>query len=218
VGIGDAFDAATDSQTLFDTDLFERTGMSQRYWRMSMLATSRAGIDSYLGRRLNTMTLSQRVYRDGQASIKAVNDVVNSGLLLGKGPRELAKDVERFISPSTPGGVAYAAMRLARTETNNAFHFTQIKQMIDSPWVTSAIWNLSGSHPRPDACNDYAERVNFKGGQPGEFKPEDVPGKPHPNCLCYITPVTIPDEDFIKKMKNGSLDDYVSSVGCSALA
>jgi hypothetical protein len=219
VGIGDAFDAAAESHALFDEQLFGGTGVTDRYWRASMMETARAGIQSYISRKHNGVSLSERVYRNGMLAGGQVNKVVNNGLLLGKSAREIASDVAKYINPDVQGGVSYAAMRLARTEMNNAFHTTQIGQMADSPWVEAAQWSLSGSHPKADVCDEYAHEVHFKGGEPGQYRVEDVPPKPHPHCFCYITPVTMSDDDFLKAFQKGKFDNYINdTMGCNAFA
>src|SRR5688500_11632 len=108
--------------------------------------------------------LSERVYRAGTLSSGRVEQMIRSGLVRGLSPRELAREVYQFISPSAPGGVSYAAMRLARTEINNAFHQRQITGG-QRPGVTGIRWNLSGSHKVPDECNLYAERDQFRKGK-----------------------------------------------------
>jgi hypothetical protein len=127
--------------------------------------------------------------------------------------KEIAKQVFRFIDPETPGGASYAALRLGRTELNNAFHTNSIKQAQAMPWVEGVKWNLSGSHPRPDECNEYAEDTHYRGGDGGVFLPQDVPPKPHPNCLCFTTTETQSDEDFIASYRAGDYNDYFASIG-----
>lgn len=214
VGIGDATDAAALVQSAFDEDLFRKLGINTRYWSMSMLAQARAGIDSYISRKENGITLSQRVYRDSVLSSGSVERVLNTGLALGKSAREIAKDVEKFISPDVPGGPPAAAMRLARTELNNAFHQTSKKQYIDNPFTVAVKWHLSGSHPRPDECNQYADNSHYRGGEAGVFKPEEVPGKPHPNCLCYTTGVQEDEEAFLRGLNSGKYDKFMDKQGC----
>jgi hypothetical protein len=215
VGIGDAFDAATDLQVLADERLFKAAGMNSAFWRQSMLATSRQGLDSYISRKEFNYTLSQKVYRNTALSRGYVERAVNNGLLLGKSAREIAADVKKYIDPATPGGASYAAMRLGRTEVQNAFHTTSIKQFKDTPWVNVVKWFLSGSHPRPDACNEYAEAVTFAGGGAGEWRPDDVPAKPHPQCLCYIDGIADPLDKYVAEFKSGKFDDYIDNqMGC----
>lgn len=221
VGIGDAVDSASEFQALFDERLFNSVNFSHSYWRQSMLAQAREGINSFISRKEGGFTLSERVYRNGAVAKGQIDRIVNNGLLLGKSAAEIARDVRGFIDPSTPGGSSYAAMRLGRTEVNNAFHQTSIRNYQDSPWVEKVLWNLSGSHPRPDLCNEYAESVHHsgKGWEAGEYKPGDVPDKPHPNCLCYIEPVAMSLDAFAKNFKAGKYDSHIyNKMGCSRVA
>lgn len=215
VGIGDAFDASSDWMARYDANLFRGIGASSTHWQQSMLATSRAGLDAYVARVENGHTLSDRVYRQRALSRGYVDRAINNALLLGKSPKELADDVRKFISPSAPGGASYAAMRLGRTEVVNAYHHSANKRYQETPWVERVLWVLSGSHPRPDECNEYADSVHFRGGQAGEFKPIDVPAKPHPNCLCYTTPVGMSLDKFANNFNAGKYDNYINEqMGC----
>jgi hypothetical protein len=214
VGIGDATDAAALVQATYDEELFRKAGVSSRYWSASLMAQARAGINSVISRKENGITLSERVYKNRQGTMSQLNRVLNAGLALGKSASEIAKDVEKFINPQTPGGPHYAAQRLARTELNNAFHTTSLKGYMDSPFVDKVKWHLSGSHKVPDECNQYAEKSHTRGGDAGVWKKSEVPGKPHPNCLCYTTPIVIDEEDFLKQLKAGKFDSYADDLGC----
>jgi hypothetical protein len=103
-------------------------------------------------------------------------------------------------------------MRLGRSETLNAYHTTAVRKYQQTPWVEKVRWTLSGSHPRPDECNEFAEGGNLRNGL---WSPDQVPGKPHPNCLCYIEPVTMNLDAYAKKFKAGEFDDYIDQqMGC----
>lgn len=145
-------------------------------------AAARSGIQSDAARL--PRELSERIYKNNALAKGRVEEAIRTGLIQGLSARELAQDVYRLISPTAPGGVSYNAMRLSRTEINNAFHERQ-KQRATSPLVESASWNLSGSHPTRDVCNDLAERDNGMGA--GRYAADNVPGKPHPHCFCYLT-------------------------------
>lgn len=219
VGVGDAVWGATELQALFDEDLFGKAGFSSQYWRASMMAQAKEGIESLTSRKINGISLSEKVYKNAALSKGWVDDAINQGLALGKSAREIAASVVGYINPSTPGGASYAAMRLARTEVNNAFHTTSIRHYQSIPWIDVVQWHLSGSHKRPDECNTYAEQVHMKGGEAGQYKPNDVPARPHPNCLCYITPVSPDIDEFAKKFKSGKYDDYINDqMGCYRVA
>ena len=183
-----------------------------------MIATAKTGVDSLISRKVNGISLSQKVYNNQALSKGIIDKTINNGLALGMNARDIAKSVVGFIDPQTPGGASYAAMRLGRTEVANAFHTTAVRRYQQTPWINVVKWSLSGSHPAGlvDDCNDYAEGVHFKGGEPGEFLTMEVPGKPHPQCLCYVEPVVIDLDTYVKNFKAGEYDDYINGqLGCS---
>jgi hypothetical protein len=105
--------------------------------------------------------------------------------------------------------MSYAAMRLGRTELNNAFHTTTRNHWAATPFVPYMKWSLSGSHPRPDICNGYAEDTHVRNGEAGVFDANEVPDKPHPQCLCYVSPVTMDDDEFVQQFHAGRFDSWV---------
>lgn len=151
--------------------------------------------------------LSSRVYKNRALTTGAVTATIRRGLVEGLSAKELAKDVYDYVSPSTPGGASYAAMRLARTEINNSFHEQQIEGA-KRPGVTGVKWNLSGSHRVPDECNIYAD-TDQHGMGAGVFPPGRVPDRPHPQCFCYLTYVTMSADEFADAMRSGSFDDEI---------
>lgn len=157
--------------------------------------------------------LATSVYHNAALAQGKVDTIVNNALARGASARELAADVREYIRPDVRGGMHYAAMRLARTELNNAFHAQQVLSAQKNPMIERVRWNLSGSHPRPDECNDFAEH-----GGDGLWRPEEVPGKPHPHCLCYMTD-ELPDRaEFIKRYEAGAYDDFLTENGAGEAA
>lgn len=171
--------------------------------RESFRMTAREGIKSLVSRSSNNVTLAERVYKNGVEAGSAIDRIVNSGLAAGKSAREIAKEARSHINPDTPGGSSYAAMRLGRTEINNAYHTSTVKVMAANPFVESMKWNLSGSHPRPDACDGLAQK--------GPYPKDRVPSKPHPQCFCFLTPEVEDEDDFIKNFKSGKYDAYLNA-------
>ena len=169
----------------------------------SLRASGRAGINNLYAR--TPRALSERLYADGVLSSGELERIIRNGIVRAASARELATDVYRFVSPTAPGGASFVAMRLARTEINNAFHNQQI-QSLDVPGVLGAKWNLSGSHPRPDECNRLAESDQYNMGA-GVFPRGKVPGKPHPQCLCFLTFITVTPKQFVKDVRAGKYDD-----------
>lgn len=166
-------------------------------------------IQNYISHTDNGMPLSEKVYRTRAISDGLLEKEIGRSLLLGEGRGKLAKRVVGFVNPQTPGGASYASKRLARTELNSAFHYTQIDQRVGEPWTAGMKWNLSGSHPEGDECDDYAFSQHYRGGESGVFRASDVPGKPHPNCLCYLTTVQASDEEMMRKFLKGDYDSYI---------
>lgn len=86
-------------------------------------------------------------------------------------------------SPCGGAGVAYAALRLIRTEVAAVHQLAAARVAARSPWVTAVQIKLSGSHPRPDDCDAHANGGPDGGGV---YPVGDQPLPPyHPDCLCY---------------------------------
>jgi len=173
----------------------------------SLLASARAGVDSFISREESLRSLSSRVWKNIALHSGRLDREIAKGLLRGLTAQELASVVRDFVSPDVRGGVSYAAMRLARTEINNAFHQTSIRYTREMPWVEGYEWHLSGSHPRTDICNDLAERNGGLGR--GTYQKNNVPSKPHPLCLCYIVPASVDNARFYRNLRSGAYDRYL---------
>lgn len=150
--------------------------------------------------------LSKRVYRTEALSKGLVDNAINNALSRGDSARDLAKSVRNLIDPNVPGGVSYAAMRLGRTEINNAFHAQSIKDGQDKPWVQEMRWHLSKVHSSDpkDLCEAYAIQ--------GLFPINHVPNKPHPQCRCFVTPELEDYDNFQQKLLGGQYDSYLDSI------
>lgn len=198
--IRDSLQAAEDAIETLERVAY--AGLSDRAAELlvaSLRASGASGLKSDAARRARE--LSNRVYRQRALDDGRVVQMIRQGLISGLSAKELADDVYKYVSPTAPGGASYAAMRLARTEINNAFHERQIDGA-KRPGVKAVKWNLSGSHKVPDLCNVYANH-----GGNGEWGVDEVPEKPHPNCFCYLTYVMMSPVEFKRKLEAGSFDD-----------
>jgi hypothetical protein len=169
-------------------------------------------VEDLISRHTAGFSLADRIYAEGKESVRAVGKIIDQALVQQLGHQELSKLVKGYFDPAVPGGASYAAHRLARTEIGNAHHETTKRLAADKPWVLGMRWYLSGSHPRPDECNDFAEK-DHDGLGPGVFKKQNVPSKPHPNCLCYLGHIQESEKDFMNKLASGKYDDYMKSMG-----
>jgi len=152
--------------------------------------------------------LAQRIYNNDVWLGSRIDQRITSILAQGKSAREFAAEAVDWFNPNTPGGVRYAALRLARSEINNAFHAVAVQQVQDKPWVHAMQWHLSGSHPKSDVCDDYAHEDQFRQGA-GIFPKAEVPRKPHPHCFCYVTPVQVDEDQFLDTLTNGGYDKWI---------
>jgi len=147
--------------------------------------------------------LSTNVYKSQALATNWVHRTVTSSIMRGDSAQDIAKQVRSSIKPSTPGGASYAALRLGRTELNNAFHATSITLAEDRPWVEGMAWNLSKVHEstgKIEICEQLAGRI---------FAVEDVPAKPHPQCRCFVTPQLEPFETFTRHLTAGYYRDWI---------
>lgn len=211
-GVSRAATAATEGEKVVNRVVLRVLGRpALQALEAAMDQQAKETVRTLFAKAANGIPLSAQVYRTQAFASGLVQRMVNRSILLGQSWKELADNVHRFISPDVPGGTSYAAKRLARTELNNAFHRTQIDQRREDPFVTGMHWHLSRSHPRADTCDDYANGSHFRGGAPGVFKPSDVPSKPHPQCLCFLTSEMVSTEEFITSLVQGKYDRYLAS-------
>lgn len=143
--------------------------------------------------------LSNRVYGTRQVANGMIDKTINRALAQGMNARQFANAVRSQIDPKVKGGVSYAAMRLARTEINNASHAASVQRYKEIPFIEGVDWNLSGSHPEGDECDGLKDN--------GPYDTEEVPAKPHPQCFCYLTPALPDEDDFMKNLFDGKYDD-----------
>ena len=122
-----------------------------------------------------------------QSQVSEIENVVLSGIARGQSARDMSNQLSKFMLGGGTGmgtSVRAKAMRLARTEINNAYWESARRASIESPVVKGIRWELSGRHPEYDVCNILAESDLFELGI-GVYPAEYLPAKPHPNCLCY---------------------------------
>lgn len=171
------------------------------------------GVETVMARRkMSQMPLSEQVYKTGLIAKGQVDKYVDRALVRGLSWGDFAKGAKDLIDPNTPGGVAYAAKRLARTEINNAFHAATAERYANSGVAGLTVdWNLSESHPTPDLCNKYEED--------GPYDPEQMPKKPHPMCLCYVTANLPSEDDFLQNLfGKGFIDSDMEMLPPQAVA
>lgn len=79
------------------------------------------------------------------------------------------------------------AMRVTRTETNIAYRRADNERWSQMDFVLGQRVQLSKNHPKKDICD------KLQGDYPKEFVFDGW----HPQCFCYVTPITIPPEETV---------------------
>lgn len=124
--------------------------------------------------------------------------------------------------PCDGQGVAYNALRLARTEIQKAHALATDKVMAMQPWVEQEQVHLSEAHPEPDICDEV---VSGGEGGKGIYDVGTIELPLHPNCLCYKTAVLMDEKDFTRQLNGwlkgeawSQMDDYAALVSGEALS
>jgi hypothetical protein len=204
-GQKDAAAAASKAAMEQDKDLMKilfPNANKRKQFQSSFEEAARQNIAAMVRRILNPQwPLSERVWKSGSLASGQIDRKINSAIARGASAKQLAQMVRSDVKFGAPGGTSYCAMRLARTEINNAFHAQSIANAQELPWVMEMEWHLSLSHKEQDCmCEYYADEQYFE--------INDVPPKPHPQCMCYVTPVSMGYDNFAEQLEAGSFDDY----------
>jgi len=136
-------------------------------------------------------SLSRAVWEIRDINARQIRRIVASGIASGRSSISVSSDIKKFTvmgslpkeRTETPGPGVYKtayknALRLARTETNNAYHEAEIAYATKKGY--KKLWNRSAGGAPCDVCDDLAGQV---------FEPEDVPALPHPQCSCHLSTV-----------------------------
>ena len=168
-------------------------------------------------------SFSDRIWDLRNISKTMISRVVGAGVAQGMSARNLARQLEPMLKGfkelkgtatdeefipiwnamrKERADLRYQALRLARTETNNAFREGMVKSAQRAAWIKGVKWNLSGSHKKTDICNVYATR-DIDGLGAGVYLPQNVPID-HPNGLCHLTTVVASKEEFLASIAEGT--------------
>ncbi len=163
--------------------------------------------------RQDGLKLSDRVWRTSESVRTSIGIIVEDAVARGQDSRTTAKQVQQYLKPGVfkshkletrrrlgvSTDVSYQAMRLARTEMNNAFHEGTIAVNQHSPGYRGVYWRLSGAHVEPDICTDMA--ADMSSGEPGFYPKGEEPVRPHPNCMCVVISSWEPLDQYTKRLR-----------------
>lgn len=147
------------------------------------------------------MNLSQKLWVQSQALKKEMEQTISTAIERGQSSVVLSKRISKYLSdfPSMKADYAerygkavscldcqYASIRLARTEINMAYRKAEQTRWKQFDFILGYEVKLSKRHPAPDICDDligiYPKDFVFLGW--------------HPNCMCYVVPIMMSDEEY----------------------
>lgn len=116
------------------------------------------------------------------------------------------------------GGVAYKALRLARTEIQASLNMATVDRFRQMPFITMEKINLSPEHAHTDICDTVAS-----GGEnsDGTYPVGEIVLPVHPHCLCYRTAVLMSPDLFTSRLRDwahgrvpwAEMDTYQQMIG-----
>ena len=157
-------------------------------------------------------TLSDRVWTMDKTLRQNLHGMIEQCANEGRSAVEFSRAVEKYLMDPGPkwttgikpaiterGTLRYNALRLARTENNQAFQRAQDISARNSAIVKGQRWNLSKSHPKKDICDVWASQ-DIHGLGPGVYRVGEHPID-HPNGLCYLTDELYRGQELIEVLK-----------------
>lgn len=155
-------------------------------------------------------TLSERVWQFNHIMNENLHSMIETCVNEGMSAVNFSRAVEQYLELPGPawttairpsvtgrGSIKYNALRLARTETNNAYRKAQQLSAEKSDIVKGIKWNLSRSHTGEHDCECEKFATQDYGLGPGVYPPGKIPIS-HPNCMCYLTDVLYEGEELIR--------------------
>ena len=176
----------------------------------------------------NNWQFSKRIWGDYRSSKGDVSNIVARGIAENKSAYEIAKDLEKYVSPSAakpwdwskvyPGckkKIDYNAQRLARTLSAPAYQQSVIETAKRNPFTTRVEWHSAMVERTCPICEARNGQIYELGKVPMD----------HPNGLCCIYPVLDKSLEDISNIladwvngegdadMNGKIDKYISYLG-----
>ena len=187
--------------------------LSDRLWRLDNggLSRIRATLAAAFDGRTNALLLARQI--EAEMGANAQMPRWTTTRLYKMTPRQRMADRRGLVTDPAhrSRGVAYNAVRLARTELQYANHAVSTEIAQHNPAVIGRYVRLSPGHPRIDICDELAAG--------GPYAVTDALLPPHPNCMCYYEDVLMDRKEFGQKVQEwvegggDFLDEYASWMG-----
>ena len=192
-------------------------------WEVVKSKRNERALNAFVTRKIKGLNLSERVwYLTDKTVLPLIESYINSGIEKGISAKKISQELKQYLRDPDklyrrvrakdgnlrlsiaakqyhPGQGVYRsahmnALRLVREEINQAYRTADHERWNNLDFVRGVKVSLSNSHstrmPQGDICDDLA------GNYPKDFH---FPGW-HIQCLCYATPILMPEDDFIKSL------------------
>lgn len=125
-------------------------------------------------------TFSQRIWMHNDTMKADLSKLLQSGLIRGKNPRVLAKEMRKYVLGDAKGGAEYNAERLMRTELGRVQIDAQLKSFKGMDFEEYMFHANSG-------CCDACLSLDGKHFKISEALSGDNLPPMHPNCRCSVS-------------------------------
>lgn len=233
-----AINTATDSQTAIDKRFYNETvlAVAPNQVTKSGITALLSGVNrrvvlSLVGRLWGDgYSYSDRVWRSARGFEDKIKRIITEGLARGRDVVKIARDIEVYVKDGAAtaakrwgdlqkdtnewnrrigrANVDYNALRLVRTELGASLQDAAAWQGDFNPGANGWYdWVRINTIEWGCECPDLAAN--------GPYRKEDIPARPHPNCLCEIRPQLRDQKEFIGSLKSwasgssvGYLDEW----------
>lgn len=137
-------------------------------------------------------TLSDRLWRNGQAARRQIDAVLRDAIRTGRSIEDTATELEQYLDPAfqTAGKAHYPATRLAGNETRRAHARGEHAVAMTDPAGGYLRYVLNPLHIETDECDDYAS--HDEGFGRGVYRSADCPLPPvHIGDRCHVERVPL---------------------------
>lgn len=219
--------------------LSEIVGKSQyKQLERGMFARNMDALKAFQKRKVEGLALSDRIWKSVEGAKENLEFYLSSGISTGRPAASISQDIRQLLQnpdkrfrriKNSEGKLVYSkpmqdyhpgigsyrssyknALRVAATETNQAYHTADYERWKDQGFVLGIEVRRSKSNKGPcDICDPMVGRY------PKDYK---FIGN-HPWCVCYAVPIMLEGEEFTDYLLTGKVpeDKIVKTIPKSAI-
>lgn len=191
-----------------------KTAIAESYFQID-----RRLLAAQANRSVGGLVLSERIWGTVNQGFQSdMRNIVQAGFSQGRDLIEIAKDIEVYTGTDAgkrqlmkrygklqegtpdfirriPQNVDWRAIRIARSELYASLQQAAGTNAQTNPGSSGQVkWNLTEGAQHSCICPDLAAESPYDN--------DNIPDYPHPNCMCYITPLMKSREDFFEEVNS----------------